>query len=101
MDGIEGDFLIGTRCQLSQLGRHRNPRRGIGHCEVIGYGATALQVRVLFDGTKTPVTLHASYLTLDEGGQASADADDGRVARRPAMIAMPAAHTSSSRGEKT
>jgi hypothetical protein len=101
MDGIEADFLIGARCQLSQLGRHRNPRSGISHCEIIGYGATALQLHVLFNGTKTPVTLHTSYLTLDEGGQASADADDGRVARRPAMIAIPAAHTSATRGEKT
>lgn len=62
---FEGEFAVGDRCRLNGLGRLRSPRKGAGYCRVVGYAATSTQVRVLFDGARRPVTIHASYLELD------------------------------------
>src|ERR1039458_4017045 len=68
----DGEFMVsyeskvGSRCQLNGLGRSRSPRKGNGYCTVVGLGPTRSQVRILFDGSRNPVSIHASYLEPDE-----------------------------------
>ncbi|WP_338832288.1 hypothetical protein [Bradyrhizobium sp. 27S5] len=61
-------FQIGDRVHLSELGASRMKRALYTTGSVVGAGkASKLAVRVLFDGMKTPVSLHQSYLELDIG----------------------------------
>jgi len=53
---------VGDRCRLSDLGRMRNPRRGIGLCEVISFGISSQRIRIRFVGYRSVHTMHASYL---------------------------------------
>jgi hypothetical protein len=63
-DGGEQIFSLGTRCRLSVLGAQRFPRGVNNYCTVVGKGKTKNQIRVKFDGEKTPQTLHRSYLEM-------------------------------------
>lgn len=58
----DGRFEVGDRCRLSDLGRKRNPKRGIGLCEVISFGISSQRIRVRFVGYRSVHTMHASYL---------------------------------------
>jgi hypothetical protein len=62
MDSGEQIFPVGTRCRLSELGAQRLPRVVNNYCTVVGNGKTKNQIRVKFNGEKTPQTLHRSYL---------------------------------------
>ncbi|TKV73674.1 hypothetical protein FDV58_36305 [Bradyrhizobium elkanii] len=61
-------FQIGDRVHLSELGTSRLKKAPAKTGRVVGAGkASKLAFRVLFDGMKTPVSLHQSYLELDNG----------------------------------
>jgi hypothetical protein len=61
MDYDDPELKLGQRIQLSALGRSRCPRikvqTGVIVGEPLGRG-----VRVILDGSKTPITLHKSYV---------------------------------------
>jgi hypothetical protein len=58
------DFAIGSRCRLSSLGINRSPRTKMSIGTVVGKGRSANSIRVLFDGSATPVPLHKKYIEL-------------------------------------
>src|SRR5260221_14217882 len=55
------DFAIGSRCEVRADGR-RSLRLQGRKGTVVGFAQTRNAVRVVFDGFKTPLTLHLSYL---------------------------------------
>jgi hypothetical protein len=63
VNGIDGsDLRIGARFQLTELGTQRcanvSGRAGI----IVGFSRANGSIRVLFDGTKTPRSLHRTYI---------------------------------------
>ena len=58
------DLVIGSRCSLSRLGIARSPGTKMRAGTVVGAGRTANSVRVLFDGSARPVSLHKKYVEL-------------------------------------
>jgi hypothetical protein len=54
----------GVRFELSKLGIVRNPRFAKRNGTVIGNSRVNNSVRVLFDGRKTPMSLHRDYIKL-------------------------------------
>ena len=73
---IEGlDLKLGSRFQLTQLGAKRCSRL-IGQTGIIvGFSRANGSIRVLFDGTKTPRSLHRTYIepeSLEAGASAMA-----------------------------
>jgi hypothetical protein len=54
----------GVRVQLSSLGKERCPRIGERHATVVWVSTTQSYVRILIDGTKTPRSIHTSYIEL-------------------------------------
>jgi hypothetical protein len=74
------DFAIGSRCRLSELGIARSARttRRTGTIVTIGRSS----VRVLFDGSAAPVSLHKKYIEL-----ISAALDHPPATKRPREIA--------------
>jgi hypothetical protein len=62
----EGEnFQIGERVRLSELGRERMPRSKSVTARVVGYGRAETRIRVVFDGSSYPVSIHVSYLERD------------------------------------
>jgi len=61
-------FAIGSRCRLSSLGISRSPRTKVRLGTVVGKGHSANSIRVLFDGSTTPVSLHKKYIELIPAG---------------------------------
>lgn len=62
-------FRIGDQVRLSQLGADRMKKAPSKAGRVVDAAQTSkLAVRVLFDGMKSPVSLHQSYLELDDEG---------------------------------
>jgi hypothetical protein len=60
-------FRTGDQVRLSKLGANRIKKAPSTTGRVVGAGkASKLTIRVLFDGMKSPVSLHQSYLELDE-----------------------------------
>lgn len=59
---LDRPLQVGDRCRLSDLGRKRNPRRGIGLCEVMSVGYSSQRIRVRFVGYLSVHTIHVSYL---------------------------------------
>ena len=55
-------IAIGERCKLTSLGDARNPRLAGRQGTVVGSGRLNSSVRVLFDGRKTPMSLHKNYI---------------------------------------
>ena len=58
---------IGARIRLSALGiercpKFKNPTRGI----IVGVNSIGTSFRILLDGRKLPVTLHMSYIELED-----------------------------------
>lgn len=62
MDKRQSTFRIGQRFQFSALGKSRNPRLADKVGTVVGVGRTANSLRVRFDGARSSVTFHGSYL---------------------------------------
>ena len=55
------EFLIGSRCQVKANG---SPRLQGRMGTVVGWTQTKNGIRIVFDGSKSPQTLHRSYLEL-------------------------------------
>jgi len=55
------EFAIGSRCEFRAGGR-RSLRLQGRQGTVVGFAQTGNAVRVVFDGFKSPQTLHLSYL---------------------------------------
>jgi len=53
---------IGARIKMSKLGRSRNRHFADKEGTVVGSGRLNRSFRVLFDGRKTPITLHQDYI---------------------------------------
>lgn len=65
MSAEEVYFRIGDRVRLSELGKKRMTRNRATTAKVVGYGRTDTRVRILFDGSSYPVSIHVSYLERD------------------------------------
>jgi hypothetical protein len=62
-DGREASrIFIGARIKMSRLGKARNPYFTQKVGMVVGSGQLNSSFRVLFDGRKTPITLHEDYI---------------------------------------
>ena len=55
-------FRIGERVKLSDLGMQRMPRNKTTTARVVGFGRSDTRIRIVFDGSKYPVSIHSSYL---------------------------------------
>ncbi|HKU05375.1 MAG TPA: hypothetical protein VJR30_04835 [Bradyrhizobium sp.] len=66
MPDEEGHFRIGDRVRLSELGKSRMTRSRAKKAKVVGFGRTETTIRVVFDQSSYPVTIHASYLEKDK-----------------------------------
>ena len=53
---------IGSRFKMSALGAARSPRLADKEGIIIGYGRVNSSIRVLFDGSKCPISLHRDYI---------------------------------------
>lgn len=58
-------YRIGDRVRLSELGRSRMTRIRATTAKVIGFGRSDTTIRVVFDGSSYPVSIHVSYLERD------------------------------------
>jgi len=59
-------YRIGDRVRLSELGRKRMTRNRATTAKVVGFGRTDSRIRIIFDGSSYPVSIHASYLEKDQ-----------------------------------
>jgi len=59
-------FRIGDRVRLSELGRQRMPRNKTTTAKVVGFGRSDTRIRIVFDGSRHPVSLHVSYLEREQ-----------------------------------
>ena len=74
---------IGSRIRLSALGIERCPKFKNPTCGVIvGANSIGTSFRILLDGRKLPVTLHVSYIELDDELQPSCAAEPPQLAAR-------------------
>jgi hypothetical protein len=55
-------FVIGTRFKMSVLGAARNPRLAEKEGIIVGSSRLNSSVRVLFEGRKSPMSLHRDYI---------------------------------------
>lgn len=55
-------IAIGARFRMSALGAARSPRTADKEGVIVGGGRHSNSVRVLFDGYKSPITLHRDYI---------------------------------------
>ena len=58
----ESELKPGVRIRLSALGRARSPRMKVQTGVIVGLTSGSEGVRVLFDGSKTAITVHESYI---------------------------------------
>jgi len=61
-------IAIGLRVRMSALGAARCPRIPDKEGIIVGEGRSSNSLRILFDGSKLPVSLHRDYIeqiTLD------------------------------------
>ena len=61
----EESLRVGVRVRLSDLGRQRMPRYRATTAKVVGFGRSDTRIRIVFDGSRYPVSLHVSYLEKD------------------------------------
>jgi hypothetical protein len=59
-------YRIGDRVRLSALGKQRMSRNKATTAKVVGFGRTDTRIRILFDGSQYPVSIHISYLERDD-----------------------------------
>jgi hypothetical protein len=55
-------IVIGARFRMSVLGAARNPRLAEKKGTIVGSSRINSSVRVLFDGRKSPISLHRGYI---------------------------------------
>ncbi len=60
----ETSFAIDSRFKMSALGAARSPRLADKEGIIIGYGRVNRSIRVLFDRSKCPFSLHRDYIEL-------------------------------------
>lgn len=65
MSGEDQHYRIGDRVRLSELGKQRMTRSRTFTAKVVGFGRSETTIRVVFDGSSYPVSLHASYIEKD------------------------------------
>jgi len=65
MSAEQDGFRIGDKVRLSELGKARMPRNRATTAKVVGYGRTDTRVRIVFDGSAYPISIHVSYLEWD------------------------------------
>jgi hypothetical protein len=58
---------IGSRCRLSALGSERCRRLKSRSGVIVGINPTGSSFRIVLEGRRQPVTLHASYIEPDTG----------------------------------
>jgi hypothetical protein len=73
MDYDDTEFSPGQRIRLSALGRARSPRIKV-HTGVIVGETLGRGVRIILDGSKTPMKLHKSYIEPHTDASAPANA---------------------------
>jgi hypothetical protein len=62
-DGLSGPpIAIGTRFKMSALGAARSPRLAKKEGTIVGVSRINSSLRVLFDGSKSPISLHRDYV---------------------------------------
>lgn len=66
MPAEEEYYRVGDRVRLSELGKERMPRNKATTAKVVGYGRSDTRIRVVFDGSAYPVSVHVSYLERDQ-----------------------------------
>ena len=64
-------YQKGDRVRLSELGRKRMSRNRATTATVVGFGRSETTIRIIFDGSSYPVSIHASYLERDPSRDAS------------------------------
>ena len=55
-------IAIGSRVRMSALGAERCPRIADKEGIIVGEGRYSNSLRILFDGSKLPVSLHRDYI---------------------------------------
>jgi hypothetical protein len=61
-DYDDSELKPGMRIRLSALGRARSPRMKVQTGVIVGLTDGREGVRVIMDGSKSPITLHESYI---------------------------------------
>ena len=61
-DHHDSELKPGMRIRLSALGRARSPRMKVYTGVIVGLTDGSEGVRVMMDGSKSPITLHESYI---------------------------------------
>ena len=63
-DACSPDVAVvkGTRIRMSVLGALRNPRLAGREGAIVGSSRMNRSVRILFDGRRTPISLHPDYI---------------------------------------
>jgi hypothetical protein len=90
MQKCQTTLAIGARIRLTALGiercpKFKSPTRGI----IVGANLIGTSFRILLDGRKLPVTLHVSYIELDDELQPSCAAEPPQLAARLSAEARP------------
>jgi hypothetical protein len=85
----------GLRVRMSKLGAERCPRIADKHGTVVGGGCYNTVIRVLFDDSKSPVSLHKDYLEKvvtgsEQRHSLGAGGIEGGAAREARGLKMPA-----------
>jgi hypothetical protein len=68
-DAVEAAFALGSRCRV-RIGGRRSARLEGRLGTIVGFTHTKSGIRILFDGFKSPQTLHRSYLVPIPGAGA-------------------------------
>jgi len=55
-------IATGARCRMSALGAARSPRLAAKEGTIVGCSRLNSSIRVLFDGSKLPISLHRDYV---------------------------------------
>jgi hypothetical protein len=63
-DRDDSELKPGMRIRLSALGKVRSPRIKVHTGVIVGKPPGSEGVRIMLDGSKTPITLHESYIEL-------------------------------------
>ena len=61
-DYDDSELKPGMRIRLSALGKARSPRMKVHTGVIVGLTGGSEGVRVIMDGSKSPMTLHESYI---------------------------------------
>jgi hypothetical protein len=65
---VKPPIAKGARFRMSVLGAARNPRLAEKEGTIVGGSRLNSSVRVLFDGRKSPMSLHRDYIKLIASG---------------------------------